>query len=321
MLAYMAGIPHRIGYDLPDVRSFLTDPIPYRAGHTVLQDMRLVERWTGPVKNDDISYRFPITDTDREHISLVLAEAEIPATRPIVVIHAGAGTTLKRWMPENWAIVADRLVDAMGATIVFTGSDQEHPQIMAVIGEDAPPNGTIAGGRNEYRAACGAVSNGQRSSSARTAARCISPSPAVRRRFTCTAPLIRRSSAPGEIRAARSSSRRILAAVRAASSTGPVITPPTIRASATSSPRRSTTRRCRHRGRNVDRRLLPPHKFLRVTQTILPSSSSKPPTPCRSAENRHWQFSLRHCLANLFARVHVNGDRLALDDCRIAELS
>jgi ADP-heptose:LPS heptosyltransferase len=132
MLAYIAGIPHRIGYDLPDVRAFLTDPIPYRAGHSVLQDLRLVERWTGPVKNDEISYRFPVTDSDRDYISSLLADAEIPATRPIVVIHPGAGTTLKRWMPESWAIVADRLSDQMGATIVFTGSDQEHPQITAV---------------------------------------------------------------------------------------------------------------------------------------------------------------------------------------------
>jgi heptosyltransferase-2/heptosyltransferase-3 len=148
LLAYMAGIPRRIGYDLPDVRPFLTHRVPYVKRHAVLQSMRLVQDWTKPVPRADIDYSFPVAEADRQFIRDVLTTAQVPATAPIIVIHAGAGTPIKQWSPENWAMVADRLASKLQATVVFTGSDREHNLIFQIMDKMKQRTVSLAGDTN-----------------------------------------------------------------------------------------------------------------------------------------------------------------------------
>jgi len=45
LLAYLAGIPRRVSYDVAEVRPFLTDIVPYSSGrHEVEQNLALVKR-------------------------------------------------------------------------------------------------------------------------------------------------------------------------------------------------------------------------------------------------------------------------------------
>ncbi len=148
MLAYMAGIPRRVGYDLPDVRPFLNQRLPYTRDHAVLQNMRLVERWTGAIKLKDIEYGYPITSADRDYVNSLLGVSQVSADRPLVAIHPGAGAPLKRWTPENWALVADKLADRLRATVVFTGSDREHAQIWQVMDKMRHRAVSVAGDTN-----------------------------------------------------------------------------------------------------------------------------------------------------------------------------
>jgi heptosyltransferase-2/heptosyltransferase-3 len=148
MLAYMAGIPRRVGYDLPDVRPFLTERIPYQHDHAVLLSMGLVEDWTGPIDVADIDYSFPVVEADRTYVTELLEALQVPADRPLVVIHPGAGAPLKRWMPENWATVADRLADKLRATVVFTGSDREHTVIWQIMDRMRRQGVSVAGDTN-----------------------------------------------------------------------------------------------------------------------------------------------------------------------------
>ncbi|MCC7447829.1 MAG: glycosyltransferase family 9 protein [Anaerolineae bacterium] len=148
MLAYLAGVPRRIGYDLPDVRPFLTHALPHQPDHTVMQSLRLVEWWTGPINRRDVRLSFPVADADRQYINTLLAASGVPALRPIVIIHPGAGTPLKRWLPEHWAQVADRLADRLDATVVFTGSDREHTQIWQVMNKMRHRGLSLAGDTN-----------------------------------------------------------------------------------------------------------------------------------------------------------------------------
>lgn len=148
LLAYIAGIPNRVGYDLPDVRPFLTRPIPYLEGHAVSQSMKLVEFWTGRLLESETKLRFPVAEEDREYITGLLADNGIPRERSVVVIHPGAGTPIKRWQPENWGVVADRLVERLDAAVVFTGSDAEHKQIWQVMGRMRHRGVSLAGDTN-----------------------------------------------------------------------------------------------------------------------------------------------------------------------------
>jgi len=148
LLAYMAGIPRRVGYDLPDVRPFLTHRVPYIKRHAVLQSMRLVQDWTKPIPEADIDFSFPVAEPDRKYIGELLSAAQVPADRPIIVIHAGAGTPIKQWSLENWATVADRVASKLQATVVFTGDDREHNLIWQIMDHMKARAVSVAGETN-----------------------------------------------------------------------------------------------------------------------------------------------------------------------------
>lgn len=123
LLAHAAGIPQRVGYDLPDVAPFLTDSLPHEQTHAVLQSARLVERLIGAIPPDALTLRYPVTHADRSWVDGYLSEWGV-APR-VFAIHPGSGTWVKRWDAAKWASVADTLCDQFDATVVFTGGDHE----------------------------------------------------------------------------------------------------------------------------------------------------------------------------------------------------
>ncbi len=125
MLAKFAGIPQRIGYALPDTLPFLTDKIAHTYQHAVLQSLKLVEPLTGTLKADDASFSFPVDALDRVYVDSYLEGWEIAPSKPMIAIHPGSGTWVKRWNEERWAKVADTLADEHAAAVVITGSDSE----------------------------------------------------------------------------------------------------------------------------------------------------------------------------------------------------
>jgi lipopolysaccharide heptosyltransferase II len=133
LLAKFAGVPNRIGYDLEDVRYFLTRKIEHAERHSVLQSARLVEPWTGIRTPDTLRLSFPTTYDDHHYVRETLTSAGISAEKPYIVIHPGASTPIKRWNAQNWAIVADRLAARLDAAVVFTGSDREHSHAWEVM--------------------------------------------------------------------------------------------------------------------------------------------------------------------------------------------
>jgi lipopolysaccharide heptosyltransferase II len=125
MLAHLAGIPERIGYNFADVAPFLTDKIPHRHQHAIIQSMRLVERWTGKIATEDIDFTFHINDADRGYVNGYLQEWDIKPQKPIFCIHPGSGTWVKLWETGRWAAVADTLIEQLDASVVFTGGNHE----------------------------------------------------------------------------------------------------------------------------------------------------------------------------------------------------
>lgn len=126
MVAFLAGIPVRIGYDVGDVSPFLTDRIAFDRQHAVMQNIKLLSRWVGAVDEADVVYRYAINDADRADIKAYLARHELDADGArYFCIHAGSGTTVKQWTAANWAIVADTLAEQLDAVPVFTGGDHE----------------------------------------------------------------------------------------------------------------------------------------------------------------------------------------------------
>lgn len=145
MITHLANIPERIGYALPDTTPFLTSAIPHRYEHSILQNLRLVERWSGPLAPQEAIYSFPITETDDSYIEGYLQEWGIQPDQHIFCIHPGTGTWVKHWPEENWSMVADFLTEQLEARVVFTGSEHELAMIKRIVGHMKQPACVIAG--------------------------------------------------------------------------------------------------------------------------------------------------------------------------------
>ncbi|HRF94949.1 MAG TPA: glycosyltransferase family 9 protein [Aggregatilineales bacterium] len=132
LVTYLAGIPERIGYATRDVRPFLTHPIIHTHRHAILQNLRLIERWTGEIPHAKVQYSYPLEDEDTQFIDGYLAECGFTPQTRLLCIHAGAGTWVKRWDETHWAHVADTLSEQLDCTVVFTGGGHELGMIRAI---------------------------------------------------------------------------------------------------------------------------------------------------------------------------------------------
>jgi ADP-heptose:LPS heptosyltransferase len=133
MVAKLAGIPERIGYDVAEVAPFLTTAIKHQHEHAVTQNLRLIERWTGILTPEKVIYQFPVDSFDEVYVDGYLEEWGIRREQPIICIHPGTGTWVKHWQEDKWARVADTLAGQLDAKIVFTGSDHELPLVRRIV--------------------------------------------------------------------------------------------------------------------------------------------------------------------------------------------
>ncbi len=129
LLAYWAGIPQRIGYALPELRPFLTQPVPYTPGrHEVEQNLTLVRAtWQRkePLIEEAGPLEFNPSAEDSEFATRYLAARGMEAESPLIVIHPGAGAPVKLWRAEGFAQVGDHLAERYKARLLITGSSQE----------------------------------------------------------------------------------------------------------------------------------------------------------------------------------------------------
>ena len=141
-LAAAAGIPRRIGYDIDEVRPFVTHAEPYLRGrHEVVQNIGLVMAAAGVDRknfaigdhlvDDGWALRFGVSAEDATAAEQLLAP--FAGGRRLVAIHPGSGAAVKRWRTEAWAELALRLSVDQGVQVVFTGSAGEAELIDPIL--------------------------------------------------------------------------------------------------------------------------------------------------------------------------------------------
>ncbi|MDB5998554.1 MAG: ADP-heptose--lipooligosaccharide heptosyltransferase [Rhizobacter sp.] len=94
------------------------------------------------LKRQGLQLEFPITAHDREALAQVWPDAY--SAQPYVCVHAGAQLRSRRWMPERFAAVADRLA-AHGYSVVLTGTASEQPLVSQVATLMTQPAVSLAG--------------------------------------------------------------------------------------------------------------------------------------------------------------------------------
>lgn len=115
---------HVPGQYCPDPRSFL----PWEESeHEVRRNLRLLEN-IGVARQGE-HLEFPLTDTD--YRALQRSQINLPAPGAYVCIHPGARLSSRRWLPQRFAEVADRLA-AHGMKIVLTGAGDEAEVVRTV---------------------------------------------------------------------------------------------------------------------------------------------------------------------------------------------
>jgi heptosyltransferase-2 len=155
-MARLARIPVRIGY-ARDGRSFLLGeavepPLASACGHQVNYYLQLLFRAgviDPPPAVDEIRLR--LTDPERHWAAKKLDSLGLNGPRFLIGLHPGASFgPAKRWMPERFAALGDRLMGALNADVIIFGSAEERP-LAEQIARTMEHTPTVAAGETSLR--------------------------------------------------------------------------------------------------------------------------------------------------------------------------
>jgi ADP-heptose:LPS heptosyltransferase len=155
LLAYLADIPIRIGYDLPESRPFLTHPLSFQqtrlqdspfsafgqpAEHSAALNLALMRHTVEqlglevpPFKPADTRLKFIVPPEDRRFVQLHLSEWGINRHDKLIALHPGSGATVKLWTTEGFATLNDALVERYGAKVVLCGGEGEAVLLKEIV--------------------------------------------------------------------------------------------------------------------------------------------------------------------------------------------
>lgn len=132
-MAWLARIPWRIGY-ARDRRSFLLHdaiepPLPAAYGHQANYYLQLLFRSGLIVKPEPVEeIRIRLADEEKAWALKKLDALGLGGQRFLVGLAPGAAFgPAKRWLPERFAGLADRLIGALNADVIIFGSAAERP--------------------------------------------------------------------------------------------------------------------------------------------------------------------------------------------------
>ena len=155
-MAYLAGIPLRIGY-ARDRRSFLLHdaiepPVPAAYGHQVYYYLQLLFRAGMIAKPGAVEeIRIRLADEEKAWALRKLDALGLGGQRFIVGLAPGAAFgPAKRWLPERYAGLADRLIGALDADVLIFGSAAEKP-LAEEIASSMKHTPTIVAGETSLR--------------------------------------------------------------------------------------------------------------------------------------------------------------------------
>ena len=150
-MVWRAGIPHRIGYARDGRSSLLSEAVevPLRAayGHEAYYYLQLLFR-SGLIDKPPTvrEARLHLTPAEQSWALEELRSMGLGGRRFLLGICPGAAFgPAKRWPPDRFASLADRLIEALGADVLIFGSRAEMPLAEAVARGMTHPPVVVAG--------------------------------------------------------------------------------------------------------------------------------------------------------------------------------
>lgn len=129
LLTYATGAPMRIGFRTKGQhRHFLfTETVTHIQGrHEVRNFLDIATLLACPVQA--LNLEVWCDSAARTWVRETLIQEQVPPNAPLVALHPEAGRRgepRRRWSPENYVALADRLVERFGVQIVLTGAPDE----------------------------------------------------------------------------------------------------------------------------------------------------------------------------------------------------
>ncbi len=142
LLPYLGGVPQRVGLDSQGRGFSLTVGLPV-VGLKHEADLYLDTVRAVGVEVKDPRLEFYPSEEDHRHVAEMLALSPAEGSRaapqvPLVVIHPAGGSnpgmtlSAKRWPPQRFATLADRLIEERGAQVLLVGGPDDGPITAAI---------------------------------------------------------------------------------------------------------------------------------------------------------------------------------------------
>ena len=144
-LVTLAGIPARIGFANAKSGWLLTHrvPPPERLLHKASTYLPLLEALGAPVIGGP--YEYTVSEEERAAARALLRGCRIADGRPLAVLHPGANWVHKRWSPERFAALGDRLIEVQGVQVLITGGPEDVELAATVRQRMRHPAAVVAG--------------------------------------------------------------------------------------------------------------------------------------------------------------------------------
>jgi 3-deoxy-D-manno-octulosonic-acid transferase/heptosyltransferase-1 len=111
--------------------------------HALPRSLMLLQALGVPAK--EVVYRLPVNAADRQDVDGMLAQAGLSGSRRLVAVNPVAQWETKLWPNRRFARLADRLVLAYGADVVFTGGPEDRPVVADIISQMTQPALDLSG--------------------------------------------------------------------------------------------------------------------------------------------------------------------------------
>jgi lipopolysaccharide heptosyltransferase II len=123
MIAWLSGARFRIGYPCGGREAFFTTIAEHPGDHAHMADVILGTLMPLGIDRPNPQPRLYLTNEERKQAAGWLAE-RTGGVKPLIGIHPGAYYATQRWLPEHFAVLADRLQERFDVVLVGGPADE-----------------------------------------------------------------------------------------------------------------------------------------------------------------------------------------------------